>query len=196
MQHLYSNYSFIKSVPKMQQKEGEVLKSNIENQAEDDEGRISVEKAAKLMGVSKEYIRIGLIQKRLPFGTAVRKSTIWTYHISPKLFYEYLGGNVKEMEDINITTENKIELLKYVKSFASEGKIEIAKVFLSQLVKYIKKEEIHKQFNELLNCLKHENKIYHKVAVAQLEEILLKSEEELSLIFGEQDNSYNKMIHT
>lgn len=73
----------------------EMMKGGIKLAEEDAEGKITVEKAAKLMKVSKEYVRMGLIQKRLPFGTAVRKSTIWTYHISPKLFFEYLGKNKK-----------------------------------------------------------------------------------------------------
>lgn len=43
------------------------------------------------MGVSQQFIRIGLQRKLLPIGTAVQNSSIWTYHISPKLFYDYIG---------------------------------------------------------------------------------------------------------
>lgn len=45
-------------------KGGKRLKHEKEEQ---EDGKITVERAAKLMGVSKEYVRIGLIQKRLPF---------------------------------------------------------------------------------------------------------------------------------
>ena len=52
---------------------------------------ISVKEAAEIMGKSKQFVRIGLQRGLLPIGTAVKLSSIWTYHISPKLFYEYVG---------------------------------------------------------------------------------------------------------
>jgi hypothetical protein len=54
---------------------------------------ISVKDAAQIMGKSQQFIRIGLQRGLLPFGTAIKLSSIWTYHISPKLFYEYIGEN-------------------------------------------------------------------------------------------------------
>lgn len=56
------------------------------------EYRISVAEAAELMGVSQQFIRVGLQKKELPFGTAVqitRKK--YTYFISRSQFNEYLG---------------------------------------------------------------------------------------------------------
>lgn len=159
---------------------------------EDSEGKITVEKAAKLMRVSKEYVRMGLIQKRLPFGTAVRKSTIWTYHISPKLFFEYLGKNRNNIELQDVSTYTKIELLKYIKQFISNDKIEIAKVFLIQLMKYKISDDTFNQLNELLNCLNKQDKIYHKVVLEKLEQLLSESEEELSQFFSSQDNPSSK----
>ena len=53
--------------------------------------QISVKVASKLMGKSEQFIRIGLRNDRFPFGTAVKLSSHWTYYISPKLFYEYIG---------------------------------------------------------------------------------------------------------
>lgn len=54
--------------------------------------RLSVDEAAKIMGVSKPYIRIGLQRGLLPFGTAVKMSgNRYTYFISKNRFYEYLG---------------------------------------------------------------------------------------------------------
>lgn len=53
--------------------------------------KITTVEAAKLMGVSKEFIRAGLQTGKLPFGTAVKMSNRWTYWINPKKFNEYLG---------------------------------------------------------------------------------------------------------
>lgn len=52
---------------------------------------ISVKEAAELMGKSQQFVRIGLQRGLLPFGTAVKMSTKWTYYISPKKFIEYVG---------------------------------------------------------------------------------------------------------
>lgn len=56
-----------------------------------DEKKVSIKKAAKLMGTSEQFVRIGLRNNRFPFGTAVKLSTKWTYYISPKLFYQYIN---------------------------------------------------------------------------------------------------------
>lgn len=65
------------------------------------EKRISIQKAAKIMGTSEQYVRIGLRNNRFPFGSAVKISTQWTYHIAPKPFYEYIGAINKEKEEKN-----------------------------------------------------------------------------------------------
>lgn len=62
---------------------------------------ISVKEAAKLMGKSEQFIRVGLRNKRLPFGVAVQMSTQWTYYISPKLFYEYIGYKPQKQSNPN-----------------------------------------------------------------------------------------------
>lgn len=62
-----------------------------------DEVSISPEVAGKIIHKSAQYIRLGLRNKRLPFGTAVKISSHWTYHISPKLLAEYIGeDNLKK----------------------------------------------------------------------------------------------------
>lgn len=61
------------------------------------------------MGTSEQYIRIGLRNNRFPFGSAVKLSTQWTYHISPKPFYEYIGEIKREKEKTN-NQENKLSL--------------------------------------------------------------------------------------
>lgn len=52
---------------------------------------VSVTQAAEILGKSPQFIRIGLQRELLPIGTAVKMSSIWTYHISPKLLEEYVG---------------------------------------------------------------------------------------------------------
>ena len=53
--------------------------------------RVKVEEAAKLLGVSQQFIRIGLQRGNLPFGTCVKTSTKYTYHISKHLLEQYIG---------------------------------------------------------------------------------------------------------
>lgn len=53
--------------------------------------RMTVAEAAELMGVSKDYIRIGLQRGLLPFGTAVKMSNRYTYYISANQLFKYLG---------------------------------------------------------------------------------------------------------
>lgn len=53
---------------------------------------ISVTEAAKLLGKSPQFVRIGLQRGILPIGTAVKMSSRWTYHISKAKLDEYLGG--------------------------------------------------------------------------------------------------------
>lgn len=64
-------------------------------------GNIKVEKAAQIMGKSQQFVRIGLQRGLLPFGTAIKMSSMWTYHISPKLFFDYVGFEFKEIEGGN-----------------------------------------------------------------------------------------------
>ncbi|SDL19330.1 hypothetical protein [Natronincola ferrireducens] len=52
---------------------------------------ISVKEAAEIMGKSQQFVRVGLQRQLLPIGTAVKLSSKWTYHISPKLLAEYMG---------------------------------------------------------------------------------------------------------
>lgn len=52
---------------------------------------ISVKEAAEKMGKCEQFVRVGLQRQLLPFGTAVKLSSRWTYYISPKQFYSYIG---------------------------------------------------------------------------------------------------------
>lgn len=54
---------------------------------------MKVKEAAQRLKKSEQFVRIGLQRQTLPFGTAVKMSpNRWNYHISDKLFKEYLGN--------------------------------------------------------------------------------------------------------
>lgn len=53
--------------------------------------RVKVSEAAALMGVSEQFVRVGLQRGLLPIGTAVKLSSKLTYYISGKLLAEYIG---------------------------------------------------------------------------------------------------------
>jgi hypothetical protein len=63
--------------------------------------RIKVKDAAEILGVSQQFIRLGIQRGELPIGTAVKMSSKWTYHISPKLLEEYAGKQnyIKEVRE-------------------------------------------------------------------------------------------------
>ena len=64
-------------------------------------GKITVKEAAKIMGKSNQFVRMGLQQKTLSFGAAVKMSgEKFSYYISPKKFYEFVGK-------INKSCDNK-----------------------------------------------------------------------------------------
>ena len=52
---------------------------------------MDVKEAAKLLGKSEQFVRIGLQRGILPFGYAVKMSSKWCYHISEHKVLEYLG---------------------------------------------------------------------------------------------------------
>lgn len=58
---------------------------------------ITVKQAAETMGKCQQFVRVGLQRGLLPFGTAVKVHTRYNYYISPKLFYEYVGGKEEEL---------------------------------------------------------------------------------------------------
>ena len=61
--------------------------------------RITVSEAAKILGVSPQFIRIAMQQKALDIGTCVKMSSVWTYHICPEKLKNYIGVYGKENED-------------------------------------------------------------------------------------------------
>ena len=56
------------------------------------ENNLTIAEASKLMGVSRQFIRVGLQKGILPFGYAVQVSAgRFTYFISKHKFFEYTG---------------------------------------------------------------------------------------------------------
>ena len=51
--------------------------------------KISVKDAAARLGVSQQFIRIGIRSGALPIGTAVKMSSVWTYYITAEAVEEY-----------------------------------------------------------------------------------------------------------
>ena len=58
---------------------------------------MTVAEASRLMGVSRQFIRVGLQKGILPFGYAVQVSADrYTYFISAQKFKEYIGIELEE----------------------------------------------------------------------------------------------------
>ena len=55
--------------------------------------RISVKEAAKLMGCSQQFIRIGLQRGILPIGYAV-KMRQWVYYVSRPMLEAFIGKKI------------------------------------------------------------------------------------------------------
>ena len=61
--------------------------------------KVTVKRAAVILGKSQQFVRIGLQRNILPFGIAMQMpgKTTYTYHISPKKLCDHAG--IKE-EDL------------------------------------------------------------------------------------------------
>lgn len=53
--------------------------------------RISITQAAQMMGVSEQFVRIGMQRGILPIGSCVKMSSKYTYFIARERLNEYLG---------------------------------------------------------------------------------------------------------
>ncbi len=53
--------------------------------------KLTIKEAAAIMGVTPQFLRLGLQQGRFPFGTAVKMKR-WAYYINHTKFYEYLAS--------------------------------------------------------------------------------------------------------
>lgn len=59
---------------------------------------VSVREAAEFLGKCQQFIRVGLQTGILPFGSAVKMSSKWTYYISRAKLYEYAGVKLSTEE--------------------------------------------------------------------------------------------------
>ena len=60
---------------------------------------LNIEEAAKIMQKEAQYIRLGLQQKSLDFGSAVQKPNgKWSYHLVPRKFCNYMDITEEEFE--------------------------------------------------------------------------------------------------
>ena len=58
----------------------------------DSQNNMTIEEASRLMGVSQQFVRVGLQKGILPFGYAVQVSARrFTYFISRQKFLEHTG---------------------------------------------------------------------------------------------------------
>jgi hypothetical protein len=56
------------------------------------EQKITVPEAAKIMGVTPMFLRIGLRNGKFPFGTAIKFRKRWSYYINPERFEKWMAG--------------------------------------------------------------------------------------------------------
>ncbi len=65
---------------------------------------LTVKEAAKLMGKTEQFVRIGLQRELLPIGNAVlNPGGKYSYYISPELFEKYTGIKVQKKENTEST---------------------------------------------------------------------------------------------
>lgn len=63
-------------------------------------GNITIAEAARLMGVSQQFVRVGLQKGILPFGYAVQVSADrYTYFISKQKFAEHTGISAETIKE-------------------------------------------------------------------------------------------------
>lgn len=67
--------------------------------------RMTIQKAAKLMNVSEQFVRVGLQKGNLPFGYAVKMSSKWTYYIDSDKFKKETGLE-EVIEDGTVSTSD------------------------------------------------------------------------------------------
>lgn len=69
--------------------------------------RIKVSEAAKILGVSSQFIRIGLQRGTLPIGSAVKISSKWTYLIPLERLEAYIRGQDMKKPPVTATTDGE-----------------------------------------------------------------------------------------
>lgn len=62
--------------------------------------KITPVQAAKVMGCSPQFVRLGMQRNQLDIGDAVKLSTMWTYNIVPAKLAARQGISIEELEKI------------------------------------------------------------------------------------------------
>lgn len=63
------------------------------------DNRIKVKDAAKVMGISQEAVRCGMVHKEFPFGAVIKMSKHRNiYHIPADQLADYMGISVEKLE--------------------------------------------------------------------------------------------------
>lgn len=60
--------------------------------------KLTVPEAAAIMGVTPQFLRMGLRHDKFPFGTAI-KFKRWSYYINAERFRDYLAGRDMDNQD-------------------------------------------------------------------------------------------------
>lgn len=58
---------------------------------------VPIKKAADLMGISEQFLRVLIQREKLPFATAVKNKTQYQYYINSKGLAEHIGITVEEV---------------------------------------------------------------------------------------------------
>lgn len=64
--------------------------------------KLTVQEAARIMGVTPRFLHLGLQHNRFPFGAAVKMDKRWSYYINAKRFYRYMEGLDMDVSRNNI----------------------------------------------------------------------------------------------
>lgn len=64
--------------------------------------RITVEQAAKQMGVTPMFLRLSLRAGEFPFGHAVKFEKNWSYYINATRFEKYMAGEDMGQGDLGV----------------------------------------------------------------------------------------------
>lgn len=81
----------------------EQFQKKIAYESTDNDDKVTVQRAAELLGASPMWVRMGLITGKLPFGTVTQRKTyngkyLNKYHIYTKKLADYLGISVDEVK--------------------------------------------------------------------------------------------------
>lgn len=64
-------------------------------------GKITIQQAAKIMGVTPRFLHLGLQNDKFPFGTAVKFEKQWRYYINAERFHKWMSG--EDLGDTSIS---------------------------------------------------------------------------------------------